>query len=178
MTFFKLFDMSESTQEGNDNANDNIKASDLTTTDETLIQTNLGAEATEPQSNPTESLLHQDEIKMTLREFNQKLKDNDRSIKRIEESMVTLYKKLDKTPQVEESKISTMKLKKKKQKKLDKKGKKQKKLDKKGKKKSKKIKSGKKTKSAKAITNAEKKKTSRTNLNGKKGRMKNAGKKK
>ena len=168
--------MSESTQEGNDNT----KTSDLTTTDEALIQTNLDAEATEPQSNQNESLLHQDEIQMTLKEFTQKLRDNDRSIKRIEESMATLYDKLERTPKTEELKVSSKKesKKKEKEKKLDKKGKKEKKLDKKGKKKSRKTRSDEKTKSAKAITNTEKKNTRRTNSKGKKGRMKNAANKK
>jgi uncharacterized coiled-coil protein SlyX len=166
--------MSESTQEGNDNT----KRDDLTTADKALIQTNLDAEATELQSSPSESL-HQDEIQMTLKEFNQKLKDNDRSIKRIEESMTALYDKLDKTSQTEKSKISTKKkLKKKKEKKLDKKGKKGKKLDKKGKKEAKRIKSGEKAKSAKAIPNTEIKKTRRTNSKDKRGRIKVAGKKK
>ena len=167
--------MSESTQEGNDNT----KTSDLTTADEALIQTNLDAEATEPQSNQNESLLHQDEIQMTLKEFTQKLRDNDRSIKRIEESMATLYDKLERAPKTEELMVSSKKeSKKKKEKKLDKKGKKEKKLDKKGKKKSRKTRSDEKTKSAKAITNTEKKNTRRTNSKGKKGRMKNAANKK
>ena len=178
--------MSESTQEDNDNT----KTSDLTTADEALIQTNLDAEATEPQSNQNESLLHQDEIQMTLKEFTQKLRDNDRSIKRIEESMATLYDKLERTPKTEELKVSSKKeSKKKKEKKLDKKGKKEKKLDKKGKKEKKekkekkldkkgKTRSDEKTKLAKAITNTEKKNTRRTNSKGKKGRMKNAANKK
>src|SRR4030095_14009679 len=116
--------MSESTQEGNDNT----KTSDLTTTDEALIQTNLDEEATELQPNQNESLLHQDEIQMTLKEFTQKLRDNDRSIKRIEESMATLYDKLERTPKTEELKVSSKKesKKKEKEKKLDKKGKKEK----------------------------------------------------
>lgn len=167
--------MSESTQEGNDNT----KTSDLTTTDEALIQTNLDAEATEPQSNQNESPLHQDEIQMTLKEFTQKLRDNDRSIKRIEESMATLYDKLERTSKTEELKVSSKKeSKKKKEKKLDKKGKKEKKLDKKDKKKSRKTRSDEKTKSAKAIRNTEKKNTRLTNSKGKKGRMKNAANKK
>jgi hypothetical protein len=177
--------MSEPTQEGNDNT----KTSDLTTADEALIQTNLDAEATEPQSNQSESFLHQDEIQMTLKEFTQKLRDNDRSIKRIEESMAALYDKLERTPEMEESKASSKKKSKKgkekkldkkgkKEKKLDKKGKKEKKLDKKGKKKSGKMKSGKKSKLARAISSPEKKNTRRTKLKDKKGRMKNAGKKK
>ena len=167
--------MSESTQEDNDNT----KTSDLTTADEALIQTNLDADATEPQSNQNESLLHQDEIQMTFKEFTQKLRDNDRSIKRIEESMATLYDKLERTPKTEELKVSSKKeSKKKKEKKLDKKGKKEKKLDKKGKKKSRKTRSDEKTKSAKAITNTEKKNTRLTNSKGKKGRMKNAANKK
>jgi uncharacterized coiled-coil protein SlyX len=157
--------MSESTQEDNDN----IKKNDLAATDETLIQTNMYTEA-------TDSRLPQDEIQMTLKEFNQKIKDNDRAIKRIEENIAALYNKLDKTPQVDESKISSKrKLKKKekldkkgkkekkldkkgkKEKKLDKKGKKEKKLDKKGKKEGKKINRSEKTKPTKAITNTEKK---------------------
>jgi hypothetical protein len=167
--------MSESTQEDNDNT----KTSDLTTADEALIQTNLDEEATEPQSNQNESLLHQDEIQMTLKEFTQKLRDNDRSIKRIEESMATLYDKLERAPKTEELKVSSKKeSKKKKKEKLDKKGKKEKKLDKKGKKKSRKTRSDEKTKLAKAITNTEKKNTRRTNSKGKKGRMKNAANKK
>ena len=157
--------MSESTQEGNENT----KTSDLTTADEALIQTNLDAEGTEPQSNQNESLLHQDEIQMTLKEFTQKLRDNDRSIKRIEESMATLYDKLERAPKTEELKVSSKK---------ESKKKKEKKLDKKGKKKSRKTRSDEKTKSAKAITNAEKKNTRRTNSKGKKGRMKNAANKK
>ncbi len=174
--------MSESTREDNDNT----KTSDLTTTDEPLIQTNLNAEATEPQSNQSESFLHQDEIQMALKEFTQKLETNDRSIKRIEESMAALYDKLERTPKTEELKVSSKKKSNKKKgkkldkkgKKLDKKGKKEKKLDKKGKKKSGKMKSGKKTKLARAITSPEKKKTRQTKLKDKKGRMKNAGSKK
>src|SRR5262245_30515921 len=134
--------MSESTQ----GDNDNTKTSDLTTADEALIQTNLDADAIEPQSNQNESLLHQDEIQMTFKEFTQKLRDNDRSIKRIEESMATLYDKLERTPKTEELKVSSKKeSKKKKEKKLDKKGKKEK-LDKKGKKEKKLDKKGKKEK--------------------------------
>ena len=178
--------MSESTQAGNDNT----KTNDLTTTDEALIQTNLDAEAAEPQSNQSESFLHQDEIQMTLKEFTQKLRDNDRSIKRIEESMAALYDKLERTPEMAKSKDSTKKKSKKgkkekkldkkgkKEKKLDKKGKKEKKLDKKGKKKSGKMKSGKKTKLARAKSSPEKKNTRLTNSKGKKGRMKNAANKK
>jgi uncharacterized coiled-coil protein SlyX len=143
--------MSESTQEGNDN----IKTSDLATTDDTLIQTNLNAEATELQSNQGESRLPQDEIQMTLKEFNQKIKKNDRSIKRIEESITALYEKLDKTPQAEQPKISSKK-KLKKERKLGKKGKKERKLGKKGKKKGKKIRRSEKTKSAKAVTSTKK----------------------
>src|ERR671918_281776 len=157
--------MSESTEEGNDNT----KTSDLTTIDEALIQTNLDAEANGPQSNHNESFLYRDEIQLTLKEFNQKLKDNDISIKRIEESMAALYDKLERTPKMEESKVSSKKKSKKK---------KGKKLDKKGKKKSRKIKSVEKTKSARGEARLEKKNTRRTKSNGKIGRMKNAGKKK
>src|SRR5919106_4873269 len=157
--------MSESTEGGNDNT----KTSDLTTIDEALIQTNLDAEANRPQSNHNESFLYRDEIQMTLKEFNQKLMDNDISIKRIEESMAALYDKLERTPKVEESKVSSKKKSKKK---------KGKKLDKKGKKKSRKIKSVEKTKSARGVARLEKKNTRRTKSNGKIERMKNAGKKK
>jgi uncharacterized coiled-coil protein SlyX len=168
--------MSESTH-------DNTKTSDLTTADKTLIQTNLNTEATELQSSQSESFLNRDEIQMTLKEFNQKLRDNDRSIKRIEENMAALYDKLERTPEIEESKVSSKKKsKKKKEKKLDKKGKKGKKkgkkLDKKGKKRSRKIKSGKKIKSASAITSPEKSNNRPTKSKVKKGRTKNASKKK
>jgi hypothetical protein len=129
--------MSESSQKSNDNVN----ANDLVTNDESIIQDNLEAEATEPQSIPSESILFQDEIQMTLKEFNQKIKENDRSIKRIEESMAMLYNKLDRTPETGGSRTSSnKKSKKKKVKKQDKKSKKEKKQDKKSKKKSKKLK--------------------------------------
>ncbi|MGA9933629.1 MAG: hypothetical protein WBP83_00780 [Nitrososphaeraceae archaeon] len=165
---------------------ENITISELAATDETLIQGNLIAdsnpvsenyvEATETQSNSNESfLLLQDEIQMTLKEFNQKIDDNDNSIKRIEESMAALYDKLDRTPQAEESITSSKKKLKKKERKLDKKGKKERKLDKKGKKAG-----GKNTKLTKPITSSEKKKTRRTSSKNKnnKGRMKSASKKK
>jgi uncharacterized coiled-coil protein SlyX len=129
--------MSKSSQEDNDN----VKANDLVKNDESIIQDNLEAEATEPQSIPSESILFQDEIQMTLKEFNQKIKENDRSIKRIEESMAMLYNKLDRTPETGGSRTSSnKKSKKKKVKKQDKKSKKEKKQDKKSKKKSKKLK--------------------------------------
>jgi hypothetical protein len=195
---------------------ENITISELAATDETLIQGNLIAdsnpvsenyvEATETQSNSNESfLLLQDEIQMTLKEFNQKIDDNDNSIKRIEESMAALYDKLDRTPQADESITSSKKKLKKKERKLDKKGKKERKLDKKGKKERKLDKKGKKdrkldkkgkkerkldkkgkkaggknTKLTKPITSSEKKKTRRTSSKNKniKGRMKSASKKK
>ena len=174
--------MSKSAQENSEN----ITISELAATDETLIEGNLiadsdpvsenYAEATETQSNSNESfLLLQDEIQMTLKEFNQKIDDNDNSIKRIEESMAALYDKLDRTPQAEESITSSKKKLKKKERKLDKKGKKERKLDKKGKK------AGRKnTKLTKPITSSEKKKTRRTSSKNKnnKGRMKSASKKK
>ena len=204
--------MSKSAQEDSEN----ITISELAATDETLIQGNLiadsnpvsenYAEATETQSNSNESfLLLQDEIQMTLKEFNQKIDDNDNSIKRIEESMAALYDKLDRTPQAEESITSSKKKLKKKERKLDKKGKKERKLDKKGKKERKLDKKGKKerkldkkgkkerkldkkgkkagrknTKLTKPITSSEKKKTRRTSSKNKnnKGRMKSASKKK
>jgi hypothetical protein len=204
--------MSKSAQEDSEN----IKTSELAVTEETLIQDNLVAdsnpvsenyaEATETQSNSNESfLLLQDEIQLTLKEFNQKIDDNDNSIKRIEESMAALYDKLDRTPQAEESITSSKKKLKKKERKLDKKGKKERKLDKKGKKERKLDKKGKKerkldkkgkkerkldkkgkkegrknTKLTKAITSSEKKKTRRTSSKNKnnKGRMKSASKKK
>ena len=195
--------MSKSAQDGYDN----IKTSELATTDETMIHDNLVGnsnpvsgnytEATKTQSNSSESfLLLQDEIQMTLTEFNQKIDDNDKSIKRIEESMAVLYNKLDRTSDAEEESITSSKKKlKNKAKKLDKKGKKAKKLDKKGKKAKKLDKKGKKakkldkkgkkegrkiTKLTKAKTSSEKKKTRRTSSTNKnnKGRMKNASKKK
>ena len=204
--------MSKSAQENSEN----ITISELAATDETLIQGNLiadsnpvsenYAEATETQSNSNESfLLLQDEIQMTLKEFNQKIDDNDNSIKRIEESMAALYDKLDRTPQAEELITSSKKKLKKKERKLDKKGKKERKLDKKGKKERKLDKKGKKerkldkkgkkerkldkkgkkagrknTKLTKPITSSEKKKTRRTSSKNKnnKGRMKSASKKK
>ena len=126
--------MSKSAQEDSEN----ITISELAATDGTLIQSDLiadsnpvsenYAEATETQSNSNESfLLLQDEIQMTLKEFNQKIDDNDNSIKRIEESMAALYDKLDRMPQAEESITSSKKKLKKKERKLDKKGKKQRK---------------------------------------------------
>lgn len=59
--------MPESTQDGNDNT----KTNDIAAAEEALVQTNLDAEVTEPQSNQRESILHQSEIQMTLKEFNQ-----------------------------------------------------------------------------------------------------------
>ena len=164
--------MSESTQDNKDN----IKTNHQVTADETLIQDNLDAEADLEPSSSDSSLL-QDEIQMTLKEFNQKIKDNDRSIKRIEESMAALYDKLDRTPEVVEGSGTSSK-KKLKKKKLDKKGKKEKKLDKKGKKQGKKMKGRKNANSAKATTSPEKKKTRRTISKNNKGRIKNATKKK
>ena len=164
--------MSES---GQDNK-DNIKTNHQVTADETLIQDNLDAEA-DLESSSSDSSLLQDEIQMTLKEFNQKIKDNDRSIKRIEESMAALYDKLDRTPEVVEGSGTSSK-KKLKKKKLDKKGKKEKKLDKKGKKQGKKMKGRKNANSAKATTSPEKKKTRRTISKNNKGRIKNATKKK
>src|ERR671919_50176 len=153
--------MSESSQEDNDN----VKANTLVTNDESIIQDNLETAATEPQSIPSESILFQDEIQMTLKEFNQKIKENDRSIKRIEESMAMLYDKLDRTPESGETRISSNKKSKKK---------KEKKQDKKGKKKSRKLKGKGKTNSAKALTKAGKRNSPRTSSKNKKGRTKNA----
>jgi chromosome segregation ATPase len=197
--------MSKSAQEDSEN----ITISELAATDGTLIQGDLiadsnpvsenYAEATETQSNSNESfLLLQDEIQMTLKEFNQKIDDNDNSIKRIEESMAALYDKLDRTPQAEESITSSKKKLKKKERKLDKKGKKERKLDKKGKKERKLDKKGKKerkldkkgkkerkldkkgkkagrknTKLTKAITSSEKKKTRRTSSKNKNNKGRN-----
>ena len=164
--------MSKSAQEDSEN----IKTSKLAATDENLIQDNLVAdsnpvsenyaEATETQSNSNESfLLLQDEIQLTLKEFNQKIDDNDNSIKRIEESMAALYDKLDRTPQADESITSSKKKLKKKERELNKKGKKE---------------GRKNTKLTKAMTSSEKKKTRRTSSKNKnnKGRMKSASKKK
>ena len=164
--------MSESTQDNKDN----IKTNDLVTADETLIQDNLDAEA-DLKSSSSDSSLLQDEIQMTLKEFNQKIKDNDRSIKRIEENMAALYDKLDRTPEVVEGSKTSSK-KKLKKKKLGKKGKKEKKLGKKGKKQAKKMKGRENANSAKATTRSEKKKTRRTISKNNKGRIKNASKKK
>ena len=163
--------MSKSAQEDSEN----IKTSELAATEGTLIQDDLVAdsnpvsenyaEATATQFNSNESfLLLQDEIQLALKEFNQKIADNDNSIKRIEESMAALYDKLDRPPQAEESMNSSKKKLKKKERKLDKKGKKE---------------GRKNTKSTKAITNSEKKKTRRTNSKkmNNKGRMKSASKK-
>src|SRR5687768_9281480 len=174
--------MSKSAQEDSEN----IKTSELAATEGTLIQDDLVAdsnpvsenyaEATETQTNSNESfLLLQDEIQLTLKEFNQKIADNDNSIKRIEESMAALYDKLDRPPQAEESMNSSKKKLKKKERKLDKKGKKERKLDKKGKKEGRKN-----NKLTKAITSSEKKKTQRSSSKNKnnKGRMKSASKKK
>ena len=159
--------MTDLTQEGNNN----IRSAKLTATDGTLIETNPDPEGTEYQSVASESFVSQNEIQMTLEEFNDKIKDNDISIKRLEKSMAALYDKLDKTPLTQEPKVSSKKSKKKK-------GKKGKKIDKKGKKgKGKKIKRNKKTNSAKASINTERRKTLRTNSKGKKGQTKIAGKK-
>ena len=169
--------MTDLTQEGNNN----IRSTKLTATDGTLIQTNPDPEGTEYQSVASESFVSQDEIQMTLEEFNDKIKDNDISIKRLEKSMAALYDKLDKTPLTQEPKVSSKKSKKKKGKKgkkIDKKWKKGKKIEKKWKKgKGKKIKRNKKTNSAKASINTERRKTLRTNSKGKKGQTKIAGKK-
>jgi hypothetical protein len=67
--------------------NDNIKRNGLVANNETLIGHNRNAEATAPRSTSIESLLFQEEIQMTLREFNQQIKGYDRSIKRIEKRM-------------------------------------------------------------------------------------------
>ncbi|HZD34018.1 MAG TPA: hypothetical protein VE130_02340 [Nitrososphaeraceae archaeon] len=151
--------MSESAQGGSDNIN------------ETLMQTNQSAASAEPESNQSG---HQDEIEITLKEFDEKLRDNDRSIKRIEESIIALYDRLDRTFQAKGSRVQSNK-RSKKDSELEKKSKKEKKLDKKGKKKGE-VKGNKKTKPAKAITTTESKK--RTNSKNQKGRLKNAGKRK
>ena len=159
--------MSESAQEGNEN----IGTSYLPNANETQMQTNHDVAAV--AADQGESLFHQDEITMTLKEFDEKLKDNDRSIKRIEESMATLYDKLDRTIQTEEPKIQSSR-KVRKDSAIDKKNKKEKKLDKKNKKRDK-IKGAKKTKSRKSIPATERKK--QTNTKDKKRMTKNAGKK-
>ena len=86
--------MTDLTLEGNNN----IRSAKLTATDGTLIQTNPDPEGTEYQSVASESFVSQDEIQMTLEEFNDKIKDNDISIKLLEKSMAALYDKLDKNP--------------------------------------------------------------------------------
>ena len=166
--------MTDLTQEGN-----NIRPSELPATDGTLVQTNSDPEVTEYQSIPIESFVPQDEIQMTLKEFNEKIKDNDISIKRLEKSLAVLYDKLDKAPLTQELKVSSKKSKKKKKgKKIDKKGKKGKKIDKKGKKgKGKKIKRSKKSKSAKASINTGRSRLDGRIQKGKKKRTKIGGKK-
>jgi uncharacterized coiled-coil protein SlyX len=166
--------MTDSTQEGNNN----IRSSELPANGGTLIQTNPDTEGTESQSIPSESFLPQDEIQMTLKEFNDKIKENDISIKQLEKSLAVLYDKLDKTPLTQAPKVSSKKSKKKKGKKIDKKGKKGKKIDKKGKKgKGKKIKRSKKSKSAKTSINTERSRLDERIQKGKKKRMKIGGKK-
>jgi uncharacterized coiled-coil protein SlyX len=136
--------------------NDNIKRNGLVGNNEALIVDNRNAEATEPGSASSESLLFQEEIQMTLREFNHQIKEYDRSIKRIEKRMAALYVKLDRIPEAEESNTSSKKKSKKKKGKT---------INKKGKKKIKKLKGKGKTKTANALTNKGKKRVGANSKN-------------
>ena len=85
---------------------------------------------------------------MTLREFNQQIKEYDRSIKRIEKRMAALYIKLDRIPEAEESNTSSKKKSKKKKGKM---------INKKRRKKLRNLKGKGKTKTENALTNKGKK---------------------
>jgi hypothetical protein len=179
--------MSESTK-------DDVIAGEVTMTQETLNQDNRsGSPITSNYSESIESsessvsetteseprIPIQNDIQMMLNEFNQKIEENDRSIKRIEESITALYGRLEKTYKGETTTSSPKKLSKKedkKQKKLSKKeDKKQKKLSKKEDKQK-----GKSGKSSKGITKSEKKKSKklRAKTKNKNDRKKNKGKNK
>jgi hypothetical protein len=172
--------MSESTK-------DDVVAGEVTMTQETLNQddrsgspiasnyskSSESSESSESSVSETSEsepqILVQNDIQMMLNDFNQKIEENDRSIKRIEESITALYGRLDKTYNGETTTSSPKKMNKKedkKQKKMNKKeDKKQKKMNKKEDKKQKKMnkkedkKKGKGSKSSKGITKSEKKKS-------------------
>ncbi len=150
--------MSESTK-------DDVVAGEVTMTQETLNQddrsgspiasnyskSSESSESSESSVSETSEsepqILVQNDIQMMLNDFNQKIEENDRSIKRIEESITALYGRLDKTYNGETTTSSPKKMNKKEDKK-------QKKMNKKEDKKK-----GKGSKSSKGITKSEKKKS-------------------
>jgi hypothetical protein len=182
--------MSESTK-------DDVVAGEVTMTQETLNQddrsgspiasnysksseSSESSESSVSETSESEAqILVQNDIQMMLNDFNQKIEENDRSIKRIEESITALYGRLDNTYNGETTTSSPKKMNKKedkKQKKMNKKeDKKQKKMNKKEDKKK-----GKGGKSSKGITKSEKKKSKklRTMTKNKNVREKNQGKNK
>jgi hypothetical protein len=176
--------MSESTK-------DDVVAGEVTMTQETLnqdgrsgspIASNYSKSSESSVSETSESepqIPVQNDIQMMLNDFNQKIEENDRSIKRIEESITALYGRLDKTHNGETTTSSPKKMNKKedkKQKKMNKKeDKKQKKMNKKEDKKK-----GKGSISSKGITKSEKKKSKklRTKTKNINVREKNKGKNK
>jgi hypothetical protein len=176
--------MSESTK-------DDVVAGEVTMTQETLnqdgrsgspIASNYSKSSESSVSETSESepqIPVQNDIQMMLNDFNQKIEENDRSIKRIEESITALYGRLDKTHNGETTTSSPKKMNKKedkKQKKMNKKeDKKQKKMNKKEDKKK-----GKGSKPSKGITKSEKKKSKklRTKTKNINVREKNKGKNK
>jgi hypothetical protein len=176
--------MSESTK-------DDVVAGEVTMTQETLnqdgrsgspIASNYSKSSESSVSETSESepqIPVQNDIQMMLNDFNQKIEENDRSIKRIEESITALYGRLDKTHNEETTTSSPKKMNKKedkKQKKMNKKeDKKQKKMNKKEDKKK-----GKGSKPSKGITKSEKKKSKklRTKTKNINVREKNKGKNK
>jgi hypothetical protein len=193
--------MSESTK-------DDVVAGEVTMTQETLnqdgrsgspIASNYSKSSEFSVSETSESepqIPVQNDIQMMLNDFNQKIEENDRSIKRIEESITALYGRLDKTHNGETTTSSQKKMnkkedKKQKQKKMNKKEdkkQKQKKMNKKEDKKQKQKKMNKKEDkkkgkgsiSSKGITKSEKKKSKklRTKTNNINVREKNKGKNK
>jgi hypothetical protein len=176
--------MSESTK-------DDVVAGEVTMAQETLnqdgrsgspIASNYSKSSESSVSETSESepqIPVQNDIQMMLNDFNQKIEENDRSIKRIEESITALYGRLDKTHNGETTTSSPKKMNKKedkKQKKMNKKeDKKQKKMNKKEDKKK-----GKGSKPSKGITKSEKKKSKklRTKTKNINVREKNKGKNK
>jgi hypothetical protein len=167
--------MSESTK-------DDVVAGEVTMTQETLnqdgrsgspIASNYSKSSEFSVSETSESepqIPVQNDIQMMLNDFNQKIEENDRSIKRIEESITALYGRLDKTHNGETTTSSPKKMNKKEDKKQ-----KQKKMNKKEDKKK-----GKGSISSKGITKSEKKKSKklRTKTNNINVREKNKGKNK
>jgi hypothetical protein len=176
--------MSESTK-------DDVVAGEVTMTQETLnqdgrsgspIASNYSKSSESSVSETSESepqIPVQNDIQMMLNDFNQKIEENDRSIKRIEESITALYGRLDKAHNGETTTSSPKKMNKKedkKQKKMNKKeDKKQKKMNKKEDKKK-----GQGSKPSKGIPKSEKKKSKklRTKTKNINVREKNKGKNK